>query len=177
MKKRVLLIVVLVIALTATVWHRATRANEPLPDSFCPRISDIQKNPKEGNWTAETSSGSWKSHELSFATDLTVFVGAQWAGENVGQLTCVYNSEQKFTLQKRQIIQETLPVLLVFNTLALEPVGEKWKRVKPGIHNCYANEQSDCPFKINPKPQVGNIYEEAESLKSIPDSNSQPPTD
>ncbi len=165
MMKKALIILILIIAVAAIVWHRAARG-DTIHNSFCPSISELQKNPIKGNWTAETKQGLWKSHSMSFATNITQFVGAQWVGENIGQITCVYNAEQEFTMQGQIKIQHALPVLLVFHTLALQPTEKKWKRIKQGVYNCYSISQSDCLFEIKIKPPVGNIYQEAESLKS-----------
>lgn len=170
-------VIVSVAATLVVTWHCAVFAAEP--SSFCPHKSEIQKNPIKGNWTAQTTSGSWKSYDMSFATNLTRFVGAQWTGANIGQLTCIYHSEQRFTMQGQPTVQHTLPVLLVFHTLTFQPTKGQWKHVARGVYNCYSTKQSDCPFKINIKPSVGNIYQEAESLKNDNTDNSasiQPPS-
>ncbi|OGT44946.1 MAG: hypothetical protein A3E82_01825 [Gammaproteobacteria bacterium RIFCSPHIGHO2_12_FULL_38_11] len=137
-------------------------------NSLCPHPSQGVKSndPAKLNWTAETKQGKWKSYDSSFATKLTGFTGAQWTGENVGQITCIYTSEQEFKMQGHTVLQKTLPVLLVFHILAFQPSGGKWKHVSRGVYNCYSTKRSDCFFKINMKPPVGNILQEAESLKS-----------
>ena len=175
MKKK-LTIFVLMIATLAIVWHRAAFALSPETNSFCPHISEIQKNPVKGNWMAQTKSGSWRSYDMSFATNITRFVGAQWNGANVGQLTCIYHSNQKFKIEGQPQVQHTLPVLLVFHTLTFQPSQGKWKHVAHGIYNCYSTKRSHCPFKINQKQSIGNIYQEAESLKDKPSNAIQPPS-
>jgi hypothetical protein len=119
-----------------------------------------------------------KSYDLSFATSLTRFVGAQWVGANVGQITCVYHSQQEFTMKGQATIQKTLPVLLVFHTLAFQPTNKNWKRASRGVYNCVPgkNGRSDCPFKINIKPKTGDVYQEAESLKTTAPQPLQPPS-
>lgn len=180
--KKLLIAIILIVAVAATVWHRTAKA-DTLPNAFCPDVSDVHKNPVKGNWTSQQPDGSWQSYDRSFATSLTKFAGAQWSGANVGQLTCIYNSEQQFTMEGKPVTQQTIPVLLVFHTLTFEPSGGKWQKVQKngrfihGLRNCYSLKQSDCPFKINAKPPVGNIYQEAESLKTeAPDNTLQPPS-
>lgn len=168
---------IVVVAAALLTWQCVGFAFEP--DSFCPHRSALQKDPVKGNWTAQTKAGSWKSYDMSFATNITRFVGAQWSGANVGQLTCIYHSQQRFKIQGKPTIQPTLPVLLVFHTLTFQPTKGSWKHAARGIYNCYSTKQSDCPFKINIKPSVGNIYQEAESLKSNTTDNPetlQPPS-
>ncbi len=159
---------ILVLCVSAILWHRVALASTQNSNALCPAISNIHKNPKKGNWFAETSHGKWKSYDMSFATNITQFTGAQWVGENVGQITCIYNSEQQFTIQGQPTIQATLPVLLVFHTLSFQPTKGKWKHIKRGVYNCYSPSRSRCPFKVNMKPPVGNVLQQAESLKSHP---------
>jgi len=139
---------------------------ETAPNQYCPTIAEIKKNKSAGNWTAQTQAGFWKSYDVSLATNLTRFVGAQWTGEKIGQVTCVYESEQRFTIQGNPTVQPTIPVTLAFHTLTFQPTEGKWKHVKPGVYNCYTEQERDCPFLIHTKSSVGNIYDEAESLKS-----------
>jgi len=179
--KKILVIFILITAVAATVWHRAaSAATSPTaePNTLCPTIDKIVKDPTEGNWTAQTKEGFWKSYSMSFATSLTRFVGVQWIGADVGQLTCVYNSEQEFTMQGQTTIQKTLPVLLVFHALVFQPTGVHWKHASRGVYNCAPgkNGRSDCPFKINIKPKTGDIYQEAESLKENAPQPLQPPS-
>lgn len=144
------------------------------PTVLCPHISQMVKDATKENWTAQTKAGFWKSYGVSFATNLTKFTGAQWAGEKVGQITCVYNSEQVFTIQKQQVIQPTLPVLMVFHTLVFQPTAGNWKHVKKGAYNCYSLDRADCPFIVNTPKPVGNIFKEAESFKTNPKPALQP---
>ncbi|MCX7120425.1 MAG: T4SS-associated protein EirA [Gammaproteobacteria bacterium] len=145
---------------------------------LCPHPAQAKKStdPTKSNWIAETKQGKWKSYDSSFATKLTQFVGAQWTGENIGQITCIYDSEQDFTLQGQAVSQKTLPVLLVFHILAFQPAGGKWKHIGHGVYNCYSLKRSDCSFKINMRPKAGNIMQEAESLKSTAHQPQQLPT-
>jgi len=131
----------------------------------CPLPSQISKNPAQGNWVAQTSSGSWKSYDMSFATNLTSFLGAQWVGAAVGQITCIYGSNQQYVLNGQLNVLQTEPVLLVFHTLTRTPSGGGWKHVQHGVYNCQASDVSQCPFYVNIQQQTGNIFDEAESLK------------
>lgn len=151
-------------------------ATNPNAYSYCPQLNEIHKNRVNNNWTAQTKAGFWKSYHFSFATSITRFVGAQWNGANVGQLTCIYHSKQSFSMNGQQSSQHTLPVLLVFHTLARQPSAGKWKHVATGIVNCYGTKISDCPFVVNMKPSIGNIYQEAEALKTNPPQQLEPPS-
>lgn len=145
--------------------------------SFCPQINQIVKNPQKDDWTAQTTEGSWKSYGVSFATVLTKFTGAQWTGAKVGQVTCVYDSQQVFTVQGQQVVQPTLPVLLVLNSLVFQPTEGKWKHAnKREVYNCYSVDHADCPFKINTPKPTGNIFKQAEQFKNMPPATPQPTT-
>ena len=183
--KKAIVIIIVLIAIVVIVCHRSARAatmyattdttTQPQNTAlFCPHISDMKKSHRKGNWTAETKQGLWKSYGLSFATRITQFIGAQWVGANVGQVTCIYKSEQEFTMQGNAEIQPTIPVLLVFHTLVFQPTEGKWKYVKNGVYNCISTSKADCPFKMNVKPKMGDIYDEAESLKSKSNSLQEP---
>lgn len=139
-------------------------------DSFCPDISQIQKNQMTQKWKAQTLDGTWKDYQGSFATNIIQFLGAQWTGVGVGQVTCVYKAEQRFMIQGNLTIQPALPVMLVFHTLTHQPVQGKWKRSADGVYNCYSLDQHDCPFEIRMETQTKNVYQEAESLKSSGDN-------
>lgn len=134
-------------------------------DSFCPNVDTIKKDPIKGNWFAQNKAGYWKTYDLSFANKLQQFIGAQWVGAKVGQLTCIYRSQEIFKLRGKTTVQDTLPILLVFHTLAFQPTKPKWKRTKRGVYNCYSVHRHHCPFMVNIKPPTGNIYQEAEDLK------------
>lgn len=139
---------------------------------FCPQISQIIKGNKHGNWTATTPQGGWKTYHRSFSNHLTRFYGAQWVGVKLGQLTCIYGSNQQFMMNGELVVQKTFPIRLVYHALAHKPTGKHWKHAKRGVYNCIAPSQQDCPFLMNVKPKAENIYEEAEKLKS--ESNQQP---
>lgn len=119
----------------------------------CPPPSAIKKDPVKLTWSADRN--TFRSYDLSFATKVHQFVGAQWNGAEVGQITCIYK-----TLPKT-----SFPLLLVFHTLTLNPEGGSWSKNLGGYKNCNALDIKKCPFKIRLKTKQENIYEEAESLK------------
>ena len=167
-------ILILIIAIAAIVWHRSTRA-DTINNNFltCPSISQIHKNPVKGNWIANLTTGSWKSFHMSFGTNLTQFIGAEWSGENVGKVACVYRSEQRFNLNGQSTIEPTLPVVLVFHTLVFAPTNGKWQHAQHGKRNCASYHRTDCPFKPNIAPSAGDIFQQAESLKKAPSGQEQ----
>lgn len=155
-----------ILFLCAIGWIVNAFAISNQPNLHCPDIYEIQKNHITHKWNAQNQFGTWKSYQTSFATDLTQFVGAQWIGESVGQLTCIYKAEQRFTMEGHSTIQPALPVRIVFYALAYQPTHGKWKHVGQGIYNCNAYTQKHCSFKVRLKKQSRDIYQEAESLKT-----------
>lgn len=157
-----------------------TATPNPFPGSplvVCPQVSEVIKNTAKGNWTANTNAGFWQTYHSSFSNHLTRFYGAQWLGAKLGQLTCIYGSNQQFNMNGQQVIQKTFPVRLVYHALVHEPKNlAKWTHVKTGVFNCVSLQQSDCPFYVNVKPKEGDIYEEAEKLKSENSSAPSPLT-
>ncbi|EKD77566.1 MAG: hypothetical protein ACD_42C00290G0004 [uncultured bacterium] len=172
--KKIIIVIIIVIAIIAIVLHRSADAQTTIttsttttaePDAFCPNINDLKKDPVKGNWTANNNVGAWKSYDLSFATNPIQFVGAQWIGERIGQLTCVYTSEQRFTMQGKPVVQPTLPILLIYHALTFQPNEGLWKLAKKGLYNCHSQKRDDCPFKVRVKPIVKDVLEQAEELK------------
>lgn len=139
------------------------------PALRCPNISEITKDPVTQMWSAQTKAGAWKSYTLSFATKLTQFYGAQWTGEKMGQITCVYGAEQQLTVRGNPFTEPTISVALIFHTLTLGPSGGSWKKAKAGVYNCKSNAQKNCAFYMHLKSTTENVFEEAESLKSDSD--------
>jgi len=169
--KKTLIMVVLIIAVAAIVWHRTARAAETTV--YCPLISAIQKNNADGNWYAQTAAGSWKSYHISFGNQLTGFLGAQWIGVNVGQVACIYQAAQQFTAQGTPTSQAVLPIHLIFHHMVLQPSIGKWQQYqKTETYNCAPQtqadlpfDQSNCPFTVKPKKPKGNFDNEVEDLK------------
>lgn len=154
------------IAICLLMLHGSAFAVAANPDLYCPHQDEIQKNQITQKWNAQNKYGTWKSYQTSFATNLIQFVGAQWVGAAVGQLTCIYKSEQRFTEDGNLTIQPALPVMIVFYALTHQPAGGKWKHIGHGVYNCDAQGQKNCPFKMRLKHKVQDIYKEAESLKT-----------
>ena len=119
----------------------------------CPALNQLVKNPKTAIWTAP---GGWKAYEQSPFNKLTHFVGAQWVGIGVGQVSCLYRGDDPFVF----------PVFLVYNTLTFEPKDVHWsKSAKSNYRNCKSNKREDCLFSPVPKKKTDDIYKEAEKLK------------
>lgn len=129
------------------------KTHKPKNIVFCPPISTLRKNPIKMNWTAP---GGWKSYDISFIEKVSKFLGAQWNGVNIGQITCVYSAAKK----------HVFPIKLIFHTLALEPSDGKWTKNLGGYRDCFSIKQKNCAFKVRTKPKPKDIYKEAESLKS-----------
>ena len=131
----------------------ATTNSQTVANQFhCPANDKLVKDPDKMTWNAP---GGWKSFNESFVNEVGNFLGAQWRGTNVGQITCVYQGK----------IKTNFPVLLYFQTLTHIPTGGKWGKNLGGYRNCISNEQKDCPFQIRVKPSDTDILEEAKQLK------------
>lgn len=128
---------------------------------FCPAISALKKDPQKLTWSV---GDNWKSHDTSFISKVTEFLGAQWNGVKVGQITCVYKG----------IPKTAFPILLIYNTLTLEPhprkwnkkIVAKWGKNLGGYRNCVARNQKNCPFQVHLRPPHKNIFKELEKFKS-----------
>jgi hypothetical protein len=119
---------------------------------ICPPTSAMSKDAVKNTWS---SPGGFKSYDISFVTKLTKFLGAQWRGAAVGQVTCVYKGEPK----------NSFNVLLVYNTLAYEPASNNWGQNLGGYRNCIARKREHCPFNVVVKKKNGDIYKQIEQLK------------
>lgn len=170
------LLIALFFGFSSTIFAQEISPATTSPFSMCPEISQIVKDPNLQIWSATTKEGYWKNFGISFATELTQFAGAQWVGEKVGQLSCIYRSHQIFIFQGQRRVQKTLPILLVYSGLVEQPKGKNWKAATHGVYNCLASSQASCPFVVRSQQQVGDIYEEAASLKSN-NQNTQSPLD
>lgn len=169
--KKILIIIVLIVAVTAVVWHRAARAAETTV--YCPLISDIHKNNTTENWYAHTTTGSWQSYHTSFANQLTEFLGAQWVGVKIGQVACVYQAAQKFKVRGTPVLQPVFPIHLIFHDMVLQPSGGKWQQhQKTEAYNCRPRtqadlpfDQSDCAFQMRLEKPAGSFDSEVEDLR------------
>lgn len=121
---------------------------------YCPAPSALSKNPLKQTWSA---SGGFKGYDLSFVTQVTGFLGAQWRGATVGQITCVYKGLPK----------NSFNVLLIYNTVTYEPSQLNWAKNQGGVRNCIARKTKHCPFSVEIKPKnKGDIYQQLEKFKS-----------
>lgn len=128
--------------------NTSTTASSQL-NRLCPPISIIKKNPVTLAWS--TIDNRFASKTTSFADSLTRFIGAQWTGVNVGQLTCLYRTSPA----------HTFPVILNFNTLVTTPTGPHWRAAEAGYINCISpnNDPSDCPFSTQRAPAKQDLYD------------------
>ncbi len=99
---------------------------------YCPKPDELYL--KDNIW--HTKDG-WKSYEVSFATAVTSFSGAQWQGYNVGRVICLYTGEQ----------QNDFPVQITMNSLVHAPTKPVWQNIKEN-YNCVSvsGNVCDCPF-------------------------------
>ena len=119
----------------------------------CPAAGDLTKDPVKLTWSANHH--NFRSYDMSFATSIEKFLGAQWVGETVGQTTCVYKA----------LPERSFPVLLVFRTIALEPHGGAWTKNLGGYRDCNSSHTRQCLFTVRLKKKTQHIYEEARRLK------------
>lgn len=170
MKNKILLITALSWCIAASAIaapnspSTGTDRSKPKSVLYCPAIKNITKNPHTLTWSADQ--GNYKSYDMSFATSLFKFTGAQWVGATVGQMTCVYSTRPK----------TSFPVLLIFHTLTHQPEGDAWSKNLGGYLNCNSLKRKSCPFRMLLKRKSGDIYKEAEKLKRN-NSAPQPPTE
>ena len=103
---------------------------------YCPSVDDLTL--KNTTWTGP---GKWKSYQISFITTVDKFLGAQWHGINIGQLVCLYGSDD----------MNDFPVQLVLPTLAMLPTYPVWTAPdQSNTANCISknNDTCDCPIQI-----------------------------
>lgn len=121
--------------------------------TFCPKPSALVKNPNKLTWSAYGK--RWRSYNKSFVTKVKAFIGAQWTGANVGQVTCLYAGQDPLAF----------PILLRFHTLSTTPQGNGWSKNLGGFYNCKSKQRSLCPIYMIPKPKPVDILKEAEQLQ------------
>lgn len=125
---------------------------QPKNQFCCPPISTLTKSSTDNTWSATSR---WVSHDISFVNTIAFFLGAQWQGANVGQVTCIYHGQD----------ENSFPVLLTFNTLTYEPTVPKWGNNQGGYRNCVSNNTAGCPFQLRLAPANNSVEQEAESIK------------
>ncbi len=158
-----------------------------LPDNLrsCPSPKQLSRNPNTKIWSAP---GGWKSEPYTFVETLDKFIGARWQGVNVGNLACIYESNQQLSfpvilryytivpLPERQFMISTpskQPVAVNAvqmnkrqNNHPLWLIKTKWSQNLGGFANCYSHNPLDCVFKDPKTTKSGNIYQEVSDLKN-----------
>jgi len=121
--------------------------------AYCPRPGELIKT-EDATWVTKND---WRSFNPSFIDKVTIFLGAQWQGEKIGQLLCRYSNQSSINF----------PVTLQAPFLSKEPKGRGWKKdfVNFNTFNCYALRIEDCPVVGVRKKELQIDTEE--SLKSF----------
>lgn len=139
---------------STTAFANGDTGGSDTPNTFyCPPISALIKDTKSKTW--HTKNGLFKSYSLSFDQSLQKFLGAQWNGATLGQLTCIYKGPLK----------ENFPVLLIFHSLVLEPETKNWHVYAMGIKNCISRKQKACPFIPRTKPKDSGVDQFLQDLE------------
>lgn len=140
-----LLLIFMISSISPLAWAKSAK----LPPGYrsCPKINQIKKTPQKMIWRAP---GGWKSSEVSFASRITKFIGAQWQGVNVGNVSCLYQTDNSMTF----------PVILRSDHLIYMPKGGKWSKNLGGYLNCKSNNPSHCLFKPKSEKKIKDIYKE-----------------
>lgn len=125
----------------------------PKHASICPAISALKKSPVSSMWYADGR--KWRSDDPSLAEKVDRFLGAQWRGNNLGNIVCLYQPEDKGSF----IIE------LRYSYLVNVPQGGVWSKDLGGYKNCRSQEQKDCYFVVPEKPRLLDIYKEADGFK------------
>lgn len=120
----------------------------------CPPTSALIKDYETQYWG--TKEHDWRTHTMSFADDVTRFLGAQWNGNgtDTGTIYCLYKGSEL-----------TFPVKLEYSQFVHNPNGGKWTKDLGGFKNCVATDQADCAFVPIKKQQSKSLYEELDSLQ------------
>ena len=108
---------------------------------YCPEPNQLVK--KGLKWES-TTNVVWKSYETSFADDVSKFVGAQWQGVKVGQMTCIYKSQN----------EGVFPITLQNNHLFVQPTQTNWQFGQDGFMNCVSENTKDCPLTPKVKEET-----------------------
>lgn len=144
----------LALSTVAQARQAATEAKLPKGAMLCPAPDELTKDPDAMTWQAK---GGWRSFDKSFADSISIFLGAQWQGVEVGNVVCLYQSSDS----------STFSVVLQYGSLTYQPIGGKWSKNLGGYENCKSKKRKDCYF--TPKPDAkasGTLYQQAEQLKN-----------
>ena len=119
----------------------------------CPSAKAFKKNQQTLHWSA---TGGWQGYQKSFATKLGAFLGAQWQGVAIGQITCLYQPANKFTF----------PISIYYNKIVFEPKGQYWGKNKGGYRDCASKNPANCAFVVRPKKKGGDPYQDLTQFKA-----------
>ncbi|MDR1057879.1 MAG: T4SS-associated protein EirA [Coxiellaceae bacterium] len=126
---------------------------------FCPKKEDLIKD--DTKWV--TLDRKWATYTPSSATKIINFIGVQWKGIKVGQVLCLYKTDEAvpFPLALEQTRSQ----------LVLEPKGRGWGPLtgKNNTKFCSSANIFDCPFSIERVKDISNIYEEIKYAPRAPD--------
>lgn len=128
----------------------------------CPAPNQLKKDPATQVWYVGSNlkNADFKSYDLSFAKNIVSFVGAQWQGQNVGTVNCVYEPGDKYTFS----------IILAFGHLVREPIQGAWGPNQGGYRNCTATvgkplTLADCSFVPMMKDSQTDMYQQLEEMK------------
>jgi len=134
--------------------------------AYCPDISELNYSAFTNYWTAE---GGWRSAEKSFSNKMAIFVGAQWRGQNVGRIACIYRSSNKgeFPIQLSRDTLVLSPSAIKDQSGTLDPNTPIWApdARRKATFNCAPATGSvcDCPFFLMEQPKLP-LNEEIRSI-------------
>jgi hypothetical protein len=126
---------------TCCIVVRGTFPARPLTGSIgfttevCPSIDTLRRDNDTLFWSAP---GGWTSDSESFAREIGSFLGARWAGINVGDIICLYVPKDRVMF----------PVALRRNVLVPQPSGGHWGRIDGDHIDCRSTRTQDCPFAV-----------------------------
>lgn len=102
--------------------------------THCPYISELAKNSNH-IWITRSK---WQSFDPSFSEKLTHFRGAQWQGQHIGKLICIYTDDTSYTF----------PVAVEAPFLSYKPTDPKWKQnsKNTNTYSCVASQIEECPI-------------------------------
>lgn len=127
-----------------------TQVNNDLPPRFCPQPGELVKNNIDLKWT--TKDNKWTSYTPSAAIKILGFLGAQWVGIKVGEVICLYQTDEAaaFTLELQQVKVQSI----------LEPKGAGWSSAIGNRRICKSVNVADCRYLIEPPKDTSNVYDE-----------------
>ena len=137
--------------------------------SVCPKVSDLKYNTKTSEWSTDDD---WKSTTSSFTKKITIFLGAQWKGVQMGHLLCLYKgpnaNEFPVSMHKNIIVQSPKSLLDNLNPKGAQYVNP-WvvKEAKTLVTmDCYPENSSpcDCPW-IQFQEKTQSVEDVIESIQ------------